>query len=144
VVVHQSGRDHLEALRGHYARAGVEATLLPFIDDMAARYAEADLVVARAGATTIAELACAGLASVLVPFPHAVDDHQTVNARFLAGRGAALLVPQPELTPERLARELESLDRPKLLEMALRAREVAKPDATRRVAQACMELADAA
>ncbi|MCE2948743.1 MAG: undecaprenyldiphospho-muramoylpentapeptide beta-N-acetylglucosaminyltransferase [bacterium] len=143
VVVHQSGRDHLDALQEHYARAGVEATLLPFIDDMALRYAEADLVIARAGATTIAELACVGLASVLVPFPHAVDDHQTVNARFLVERGAAWLIPQPECTPERLAAELDALDRPKLLEMAQRAREVAKPEATRRVAEVCMELAHA-
>jgi UDP-N-acetylglucosamine--N-acetylmuramyl-(pentapeptide) pyrophosphoryl-undecaprenol N-acetylglucosamine transferase len=103
IVVHQSGRDHIDALRAAYAAAGVEATPLPFIDDMAQRYAEADLVIARAGATTVAELACAGLASVLVPFPHAVDDHQTVNARFLVDRGAAWLIPQAELTPERLA-----------------------------------------
>lgn len=142
-VVHQSGRDHLEALQTHYAQAGVEATLLPFIDDMASRYAEADLVIARAGATTIAELACAGLAAVLVPFPHAVDDHQTVNARFLSGRGAAWLIPQAELTPERLARELLSVDRPKLLAMAAQARAVARPDATHRVAEVCMELAHA-
>jgi UDP-N-acetylglucosamine--N-acetylmuramyl-(pentapeptide) pyrophosphoryl-undecaprenol N-acetylglucosamine transferase len=80
---------------------------------------------------------------VLVPFPHAVDDHQTVNARFLVERGAAWLIPQPECTPERLAAELDALDRPKLLEMAQRAREVAKPEATRRVAEVCMELAHA-
>ena len=144
IVVHQSGRDHLEALQAHYARAGVPATLLPFIDDMAQRYAEADLVIARAGATTVAELACAGLASVLVPFPHAVDDHQTVNARFLVERGAAWLIPQAELTPERLAQQLASIDRAALLAMAERARSAAKPEATRRVAQVCMEAADAA
>lgn len=143
IVVHQSGRDHLDGLQANYARAGVEATLLPFIDDMAQRYAEADLVIARAGATTIAELACAGLASVLVPFPHAVDDHQTVNARFLVERGAAWLIPQAELTPERLAQQLASIDRPALLAMAERARSVAKPGATHRVAQVCMEAADA-
>jgi UDP-N-acetylglucosamine--N-acetylmuramyl-(pentapeptide) pyrophosphoryl-undecaprenol N-acetylglucosamine transferase len=144
IVVHQSGRDHLQALQDNYAQAGVAATLLPFIDDMAARYAEADLVIARAGATTVAELACAGLASMLVPFPHAVDDHQTVNARFLVERGAAWLIPQGELTPERLASELAGMDRGRLLEMALKARAVAKPGATQRVAQVCMELADAA
>jgi len=144
IVVHQSGRDHLEALQANYAGAGVEAMLLPFIDDMAQRYAEADLVIARAGATTVAELACAGLASVLVPFPHAVDDHQTVNARFLVDRGAAWLIPQAELTPERLAQQLASIDRAALLAMAERARSVAKPEATRRVAQVCMEAADAA
>ncbi|MBC7781090.1 MAG: undecaprenyldiphospho-muramoylpentapeptide beta-N-acetylglucosaminyltransferase [Proteobacteria bacterium] len=144
IVVHQSGRDHVDALRANYAQVGVEATLLAFIDDMAARYAEADLVIARAGATTIAELACAGLASLLVPFPHAVDDHQTVNARFLVERGAAWLIPQSELTPERLARELEATDRPRLLAMAEQARAVARPEATRRVAEVCMELAHAA
>ena len=143
IVVHQSGRDHLDGLQANYARAGVEATLLPFIDDMAQRYAEADFVIARAGATTIAELACAGLASVLVPFPHAVDDHQTVNARFLVERGAAWLIPQAEFTPERLAQQLASIDRPALLSMAERARSVAKPGATYRVAQVCMEAADA-
>ena len=144
IVVHQSGRDHLAALQAHYAKAGVEATLLPFIDDMAQRYAEADLVIARAGATTIAELACAGLASVLVPFPHAVDDHQTVNARFLAERGAAWLIPQAELTAERLAQQIDTLDRATLLAMAELARAFAKPEATRRVAEVCMELAHAA
>jgi UDP-N-acetylglucosamine--N-acetylmuramyl-(pentapeptide) pyrophosphoryl-undecaprenol N-acetylglucosamine transferase len=144
IVVHQSGRDHLGALQERYAKAGVEATLLPFIDDMASRYAEADLVIARAGATTVAELACAGLASVLVPFPHAVDDHQTVNARFLVERGAAWMIPQAELTPALLAGRIDAIDRAGLLAMAERAREVAKPDATRRVAQVCMEVADAA
>lgn len=143
IVVHQSGRDHLEALQDRYAQAGVEATLLPFIEDMALRYAEADLVIARAGATTIAELACIGLASVLVPYPHAVDDHQSVNARFLVERGAAWLIPQAELTPERLAAELEALDRPTLLAMGERARRFARPEAARRVAEVCMELAHA-
>ncbi len=144
IVVHQSGRDHLQALERHYAQAGVEATLLPFIDDMAARYAEADLVIARAGATTIAELACAGLASLLVPFPHAVDDHQTTNARFLVDQGAAVLIAQSELTPQRLAQELAGMDRLRLLAMAKKARAVARPGATQRVAQVCMELAHAA
>jgi UDP-N-acetylglucosamine--N-acetylmuramyl-(pentapeptide) pyrophosphoryl-undecaprenol N-acetylglucosamine transferase len=90
---------------------------------------------------TVAELAAAGCASVLVPFPHAVDDHQTGNARFLADRGAALLAPQSTLTPESLAATLASLDRARLLEMAQRAREAAKPDATARVADACEALA---
>ncbi len=144
IVVHQSGRDHIETLKGHYAQAGVQATLVAFIDDMAARYAEADLVIARAGATTVAELACAGLAAVLVPFPHAVDDHQTVNAGFLVARGAAWLIPQGELTPERLARELAAITRAQLLVMAGKARAVGKPEATRRVAEVCMELASGA
>lgn len=140
-VLHQAGVKHIEALQKHYREAGVTGELVPFIDDMARCYADADLVVCRSGATTIAELACAGVASVLVPFPFATDDHQTANARFLAERGAAMLVPQPELTPERLAELLRSLDRRQLLEMAIKAREVAKPDAARVVADGCVELA---
>ncbi len=140
-VVHQAGERHLEALRANYRAAGVEGELVPFIDDMARRYAEADLVVCRAGAITVAELSAAGVASVLVPFPHAVDDHQTANARFLTQAGAALLLPQSELTPERLARTLGSLDRPRLLDMARQARALGKPDAARQVAARCMELA---
>jgi UDP-N-acetylglucosamine--N-acetylmuramyl-(pentapeptide) pyrophosphoryl-undecaprenol N-acetylglucosamine transferase len=108
---------------------------------MAARYAAADLVICRAGAMTIAELSAGGMASVLVPFPFAVDDHQTANARFLADEGAAILLPQTQLTPERLAEVLRSLDRPKLLDMARKARALGKPEAARVVAQRCMELA---
>ncbi len=140
-VVHQSGDKHLEALRANYRAAGVEGELVPFIDDMAQRYAEADLVICRAGAITIAELSAGGVASVLVPFPHAVDDHQSANARFLAEQGAALLLPQPELTPRKLADTLRSLDRPRLLEMARKARALGKPDAARLVAARCMEIA---
>ena len=108
---------------------------------MARRYAEADLVICRAGAVTIAELSAGGCASVLVPFPHAVDDHQTANARFLADRGAAILIQQRELTAEKLAQLVKSLDRPRLLEMAKKARALGKPDAARVVAQRCMEIA---
>lgn len=140
-VVHQSGEKHLEALRNNYRNAGVDGELVAFIDDMARRYAEADLVICRAGAVTIAELSAGGVASILVPFPHAVDDHQSANARFLADRGAAVLVPQSELTPQKLAQLVESLERPKLLEMARRARELGKPEAARVVAQRCMEIA---
>ena len=140
-VVHQSGEKHLEALRANYATAGVQGELVPFIDDMARRYAEADLVICRAGAVTIAELSAGGMASILVPFPHAVDDHQTANARFLAERGAAILLPQTELTPQRLAELIASLDRPALLKMAENARALGKPDAAKVVAQRCMELA---
>ena len=140
-VVHQSGERHLEALRANYRAAGVEGELLPFIDDMARRYAEADLVICRAGAITVAELSAGGVASVLVPFPHAVDDHQSANARFLAERGAAILLPQAQMTPERLAETLRALDRPRLLEMARQARSLGKPDAARMVAARCMELA---
>ena len=140
-VVHQSGEKHLESLRGHYAAAGVQGELVAFIDDMARRYAQADLVICRAGAVTIAELSAGGMASILVPFPHAVDDHQTANARFLAEQGAAVLLPQSELSPRRLADLIASLDRPALLRMAQNARALGKPDAARLVAQRCMELA---
>lgn len=141
-VTHQSGSKQIEALRANYARAGVAAELLPFIDDMGARYAEADLVICRAGALTIAELAAAGVGSVLIPFPFAVDDHQTHNAKFLADAGAAVLVRQRELSPAGLAELLRSMTRERLLDMALRARELAKPDATRIVAEACAALAE--
>lgn len=140
-VAHQSGAAHIEALRENYRRAGVVAELLPFIDDMAARYAAADLVICRAGASTIAEIAVAGVASVLVPLPHAVDDHQTHNARFLSERGAAVLIPQAEFSADRLARLLGEFTRDKLLAMGSRARAAGKPDATQAVAKICMELA---
>jgi UDP-N-acetylglucosamine--N-acetylmuramyl-(pentapeptide) pyrophosphoryl-undecaprenol N-acetylglucosamine transferase len=140
-VTHQAGAKHIETLRAAYAAAGVRAEALDFIDDMAARYGEADVVVCRAGALTVAELACAGVASILVPFPHAVDDHQTGNAKFLAAQGAAILLPQDELSPQRLAELLRGLTRARLLEMAETARALGKPDATAAVARACMELA---
>jgi UDP-N-acetylglucosamine--N-acetylmuramyl-(pentapeptide) pyrophosphoryl-undecaprenol N-acetylglucosamine transferase len=140
-VVHQSGEKHLESLRASYAAAGVEGELVPFIDDMARRYAEADLVICRAGAITVAELSTAGMASVLVPFPHAVDDHQSANAAFLAERGAAVALPQRELSPARLAALVRSMDRATLLEMARKARALGKPEAARTVAERCMELA---
>lgn len=138
-VVHQSGAAHLAALQENYAATGVAAHCVPFIEDMAGAYAWADLVICRAGALTVAELAAAGVASLLVPFPHAVDDHQTANARFLSSVGAAMLLPQAELTPERLA-EIRNLSRDQLREMAEKARTLAKPDATANVAKMCMEL----
>ena len=141
-VVHQAGEKHLEALRANYAAAGVAGELVPFIDDMARRYAEADLVLCRAGATTVAELCAGGVASVLVPFPHAVDDHQSANARFLSERGAAILLPQSQMTPDSLASLLRSLDRARLLAMARKARALGKPDAARVVAERCMALAE--
>jgi UDP-N-acetylglucosamine--N-acetylmuramyl-(pentapeptide) pyrophosphoryl-undecaprenol N-acetylglucosamine transferase len=141
-VVHQSGEKHLDALKKHYADAGVQGELVAFIDDMARRYAEADLVICRAGAVTVAELSAGGMASILVPFPHAVDDHQTANARFLADRGAAILIQQRDLSAQRLADLIRSLDRAKLLEMAQKARLLGKPDAARVVAQRCMQLAE--
>ncbi|HSA88451.1 MAG TPA: undecaprenyldiphospho-muramoylpentapeptide beta-N-acetylglucosaminyltransferase [Burkholderiales bacterium] len=141
LVVHQAGEKHLDALKAHYAAAGVQGELVAFIDDMARRYAEADLVICRAGAVTIAELSAGGMASILVPFPHAVDDHQSANARFLSERGAAILIQQRDLSPEKLARLIGALDRPKLLEMARNARALGKPDAARIVAQRCREIA---
>ena len=141
LVTHQSGAGQLAEVEGLYRRAGVAATLVPFITGIAAQYSESDLIICRAGASTIAELAAAGVASVLVPFPHAVDDHQTHNARFLAARGAAVLVPQPEFTPQWLAALLRGFTREALLDMARRARELRKPEATHAVAAACMELA---
>lgn len=140
-VVHQSGAAHIAALSAAYAGSGLSAELLPFIDDMASRYAVADVVICRAGATTIAELAAVGVASVLVPFPHAVDDHQTSNARYLAGRSAAVLIPQSEFSAETLAALLLDFTREKLLAMARAAREAGRPGAARAVAEVCMELA---
>lgn len=138
-VVHQAGEKHIEALQAAYATAGVKAHAVAFIDDMAGAYAWADLVICRAGALTVAELAAAGVASVLVPYPHAVDDHQTGNARFLSAAGAAILLPQTELTPETLS-QLRTLSRSQLLQMAERARALAKADAAATVAQICAEL----
>jgi UDP-N-acetylglucosamine--N-acetylmuramyl-(pentapeptide) pyrophosphoryl-undecaprenol N-acetylglucosamine transferase len=141
IVTHQSGTQHLESLKAAYANAGVRADTSAFIDDMAASYADADLVVCRAGATTIAELATAGVPGILVPFPHAVDDHQTTNARFLSDAGAAVLLPQGQLSAERLAELISGFDRRRLLEMASRARSLGRPDAAAAVARACMECA---
>jgi UDP-N-acetylglucosamine--N-acetylmuramyl-(pentapeptide) pyrophosphoryl-undecaprenol N-acetylglucosamine transferase len=141
IVTHQSGDKHIVALRANYAAAGVAAALVPFIEDMAAAYAAADIVICRAGATTVAELAATGVASLLVPFPFAVDDHQTTNARYLVDHGAAILEQQSELTPDRLAELFGGLTRDALRQMAERARAAARPDATEAVARACMELA---
>jgi len=143
-VLHQAGAAHQETVLARYQERGVAVEVVRFIDDIAARYAETDLIVCRAGATTIAEIAAAGIASVLVPYPHAVDDHQTINARFLAERRAALLIPQGELTAQRLADAISGLTRERLLAMAQAARAAGKPEATRAVAQVCVELAGAA
>jgi UDP-N-acetylglucosamine--N-acetylmuramyl-(pentapeptide) pyrophosphoryl-undecaprenol N-acetylglucosamine transferase len=140
-VVHQAGAKHIDALRSYYSSAGIDGELIAFIDDMAERYAWCDLVVCRSGALTVAELTAAGVASVLVPFPAAVDDHQTTNAKFLSEAGAAVLLLQRELTPEVLAALIRSMTRAGLLAMATKARLLAKPDATARVADACVECA---
>src|SRR5262249_59163355 len=140
-VTHQSGSKHLERLRANYAAAGVDASIVAFIDDMAQAYAAADLVIARARATTVAELAAAGVAAILVPFPFAVDDHQTTNARYLADAGAAILVQQPDLRPVGLAATLPGLPRQRLLATAKKARARRRRRATRGVADACVAVA---
>jgi UDP-N-acetylglucosamine--N-acetylmuramyl-(pentapeptide) pyrophosphoryl-undecaprenol N-acetylglucosamine transferase len=134
-IRHQAGRTY-DVARAAYANAGVMARIESFIDDMPTAYAWADLVVCRSGASTIAELCAAGCASVLVPFPFAVDDHQTANARHLSDDGAAVLIQERELNPERLAALLRGLlgDREKLLKMAEIARTKAWPLATREIA----------
>ena len=139
VVRHQAGVKHLEDARQHYANTGVEAEVMPFIEDMAEAYAWADLVICRSGALTVAELAAAGVAAILVPFPYAVDDHQTANGNYLAENGAALLIQQSDLTPEKLASLLNDLlgNREKLRQMSVAARQLAKPYATAQVAAIC-------
>jgi UDP-N-acetylglucosamine--N-acetylmuramyl-(pentapeptide) pyrophosphoryl-undecaprenol N-acetylglucosamine transferase len=138
-VVHQSGEKHLAQLKENYEAAGVQAHCVAFIDDMAGAYEWADLVICRAGALTVAELAAAGVASILVPFPYAVDDHQTSNAQFLAQAGGAVLLPQTELTAEAISR-ISNYTRDQLRQMAEKARELAKPEATAAVAAVCEEL----
>jgi UDP-N-acetylglucosamine--N-acetylmuramyl-(pentapeptide) pyrophosphoryl-undecaprenol N-acetylglucosamine transferase len=139
-VRHQAGERGIDAARAAYLQAGVQADVAPFIEDMAQAYGDADLVICRAGALTISELAAVGVAAVLVPFPAAVDDHQTVNAQFLVREGAAVLIADRDLTAERLAAELKFLcQRGKLLAMAERARLVAKPRAAEELAAVCFE-----
>ena len=142
-VRHQAGERWLEAGRASYAEAGVRADVRPFIEDMSEAYGWADLVICRAGALTVSELAVAGVAAILVPFPHAVDDHQTGNAQYLVRESAAVLIPDRELTAERLASELQRLcvGRGKLLAMAERARLLAKPRAADELAASCLALA---
>ena len=141
IVQHQSGARQIDALRANYAAAGVQAELLPFIDDMAQALAEADLVICRAGATTVTEIAAIGAAALFVPFPHAVDDHQTTNARFLVDQGAGWLVPQSELEPEHLANMLQNIERLTLMDRALKAKNMQKTQAVDEVVAACEELA---
>lgn len=144
-VWHQAGGQLHEAATTAYRDAGVTARLTPFIEDMAEAYGWADLVLCRAGALTIAELAATGVGSILIPFPFAVDDHQTANARFLERGGAALICQQAQLTAERLAATLRELlgDRARLLRMAEAARGMAKLEAAEQVAVACLEQASA-
>ena len=143
VVRHQAGERTLDAAESAYAQAGVDVTLEPFIDDMAAAYAWADLVVCRAGALTVSELSVAGAPAILVPFPHAVDDHQRANAGFLVKAGGARLLPEEKFSAQSLAVELESLmgDRDQLRRMAEASRQQGRPGAAREVADICMEVA---
>lgn len=143
VVRHQAGKNKDEVTEATYKNLDVSAEVTPFIEDMAEAYEWADLVICRSGALTVAELAAAGIASIMVPYLHAVDDHQTANAKYLSDSGAAILMPQSELTKESLATELAELcsDRNKLIEMSIKARRLAKPEATQEVAALCAEYA---
>jgi UDP-N-acetylglucosamine--N-acetylmuramyl-(pentapeptide) pyrophosphoryl-undecaprenol N-acetylglucosamine transferase len=140
IVKHQCGQKQLEDCKQHYQQADVEAEIFPFIDDMAAAYQWADIVVCRAGALTIAELSAAGVASILVPYPYAVDDHQTHNAENLLKVGAAVLMSEDKLTAQNLADELALLtkDTESLFKMATAARTQAKPEAAQTIADRCM------
>ncbi|MEG2629836.1 MAG: undecaprenyldiphospho-muramoylpentapeptide beta-N-acetylglucosaminyltransferase [Comamonas sp.] len=140
-VLHQSGAKQIDALRANYAAAGVDATLTPFIDDTAQAFAEADVIVCRAGASTVTEIAAVGAAAVYVPFPSAVDDHQTTNARFIVDAGGGWLLPQGELGAEMLSNMLQNMQRSTLLERAEQAKNMQKIEATTAVVRACEELA---
>lgn len=142
-VVHQCGAAHVEATRAAYRAAGVDAEVIAFIDDIAARYAAADVVVCRAGAITVTELCVAGVAAILVPFVAKTTQHQRTNAEFLARHGAAIHLPQSEMTPETLAQRIGGLTRADLAAMAERARALGKPNATRTVADAIEHIAAA-
>ena len=141
IVIHQAGDKHLADLQKRYADLDVRADIRPFIDDMPSAYARADLVICRAGAMTVSELAACGVASCLIPFPFAIDDHQTANAKFLADADAAVLLPQQHLNPQDLASMIQNFNRADLKDMALRAHALAKPHATQRVAEVCADCA---
>jgi UDP-N-acetylglucosamine--N-acetylmuramyl-(pentapeptide) pyrophosphoryl-undecaprenol N-acetylglucosamine transferase len=139
-VIHQSGEKQIDALRANYAAAGVQATLTPFITNTAEAFAQADLIVCRAGASTVTEIAAVGAAAVFVPFPFAVDDHQTVNARFLSDQGAAKIVVQKDLNADFLAQLLLKSELVELLEIAQKAKNMQKIHATQAVVEACEAL----
>ena len=143
LVRHQAGKNKDQSTMRIYDQMGVTAEITPFIEDMAAAYEWADLVICRSGALTVAELAAAGVASIMVPYPHAVDDHQTANAKYLSEAGAAVLMPQSDMTKETLSELLDELctSRETLIEMSIKARKLAKPMATEEVAAICAELA---
>jgi len=141
VVRHQCGEAHYDKARAAYHSAGIEADVVPFEKDMAGAYAWADLVICRAGALTLAELAAAGAPAILVPYPHAVDDHQTRNAQAMVAAGGARLVAEGEDFVRRLGAEFEALgERAKLIPMGVAARSLAKPDAAAHIADVCLEV----
>jgi UDP-N-acetylglucosamine--N-acetylmuramyl-(pentapeptide) pyrophosphoryl-undecaprenol N-acetylglucosamine transferase len=143
-VIHQTGLKNIETAQAIYNDAGVEAKVEAFIDDMPAAYAWADLVICRAGAMTVFELAAAGIASILVPYPYAVDDHQTSNASYLEQSGAAIVRQQDSLSSSWLVEVIRdfSANRKKLLDMAIAARKLAIPDSAKIIADACMATGD--
>jgi UDP-N-acetylglucosamine--N-acetylmuramyl-(pentapeptide) pyrophosphoryl-undecaprenol N-acetylglucosamine transferase len=142
-IVHQTGEREFEELRGFYERAGLAVEARAFLDDMPQRFADADLIVCRSGASTVAEIAAAGKCALFVPFPGAADDHQLRNAELLAESGAALLIPESELTAERFVRQVTELlgDGPKLAAMGAKARTLAHRDAAARVAELALKAA---
>jgi UDP-N-acetylglucosamine--N-acetylmuramyl-(pentapeptide) pyrophosphoryl-undecaprenol N-acetylglucosamine transferase len=140
-VIHQAGDKHLLDLQKRYADLGVLADIRPFIEDMPTAYAQADLVICRSGAMTVSELTACGVASCLIPFPHAIDDHQTANAQFLSDADAAVFLPQKNLNPQDLALMIQNLTRTDLKEMAVRAHALSRPHATQRVAEVCADCA---
>lgn len=141
VVTHQTGQMHVRQVQDHYRALGVKATATAFIDDMATAMADADVVICRAGAMTVAEVAAVGVAALFVPLPHAIDDHQTANARYLSDCDAAWLQPQSALTVEWLTSWLRQLNRQQLQQMAIHAQEHAQLDATEKIANTCVRLA---
>jgi UDP-N-acetylglucosamine--N-acetylmuramyl-(pentapeptide) pyrophosphoryl-undecaprenol N-acetylglucosamine transferase len=141
IVTHQAGAQHIDALERAYAEAGVQAKCVAFIDDMASELGQTDLLICRAGAMTVAEVSAAGVAALFVPFPFAVDDHQTANAKFLTDAGAGWVLQQKDMTAEGVAQWLSLRTRDELSDVAQRARTHAQPHAAQRIADICEELA---
>ena len=140
IVTHQSGTKQIDELRANYQAVGVDATLTPFIDDTATAFADADLIICRSGASTVTEIAAVGAAALFVPFPSAVDDHQTSNARFLVQQGAGWQMAQSEMTPQVLAEMLQKTERTEFLNIGLQAKTMQKTEATAQIVAACEEL----
>lgn len=139
-IKHQTGPGNFEQTRQNYAELNIAANVLEYIEEMSEAYDWADLVICRAGAMTVSELAAAGVASILVPYPYAVDDHQTANAKYLSDQDAAILIQQQDLTVDCLAEQLSRIDRQTALDMAKRARQLGRPESTRQVAEACIRV----